>query len=155
MRLLDWLRSKAYGILVFGNLLLISSPAMAAPSSSYLPSQWSQPMNIGGNAIVRAMIELARFVLPILGAWVMIKALLELIKAVGKGLAGEKVETGNIIGGRQIGSTVLTKIVEVIVGLVLLAVPLTGMWVPLVNALLALGQSLLQTVSNAIAGVAR
>lgn len=140
----------AVGIVTAALAAFLPGTVLAA---SYLPSTWQQPMDIGGNPIVRAIVALARFVIPIFGAYVMVIGLIGLIAAIRDAWAGRQVKTGGILQGG--GSPVLIKLAEFVAGFLLIAIPLTGMWVPLVDALLDLGQTVINAAAGAIRGAGR
>lgn len=94
-----------------------SGVAWAAPTGG------SSSPTIQSGAVARAVFRAAQFILPILGALELTRALLFVIKAVHDGFSGREA--------------VQMRLLNIGVAVILIAIPLTGVWVPLANALLA------------------
>ncbi|PZN08872.1 MAG: hypothetical protein DIU69_09420 [Bacillota bacterium] len=131
--------------------VLVPAVAFAA---TYLPGEWGQPMQVGTNPIVRAIVRLAGFLVPIFGAYVMVIGLIGLIGAIRDAWQGREVKgVGKILQGG--GAPVLIKLGEFVVGMLLIAVPLTGAWVPILDALLNFFQFVLNQTANALRSATR
>ena len=98
-------------------LVTVSRLAFAAPAGG------ASGPEIQPGAVAEAVFRAARFVLPIFGAVELTRAMLFVIRAVHDGFSGREALQGRLL---NIG-----------VAVILIAIPLTGVWVPLSNALLS------------------
>lgn len=131
--------------------VLVPTIALAA---TYLPGDWGRPMQVGTNPIVRAIVRLAGFLVPIFGAYVMVIGLIGLIGAIRDAWQGREIRgVGKILQGG--GTPVLVKLGEFVVGMLLIALPLTGAWVPILDALLNFFQFVLNQTANALRSATR
>lgn len=121
----------------------------AARAACLVPKSWDKPVDISNNAVAQAIYSVSVYVLPIVGAVVLIWGFFHLMVAVYQGLKGETVGTGHILRVGGVPS-VFARVLEILVGMLLVAVPLSGAWVDVVNA----GYSLvLRIVNDAVASL--
>jgi len=126
--------------------ILVPAIAFAA---TYLPDRWAEPMNVANNPIVNAIVRLAGFLVPIFGAYVMVIGLIGLIGAIRDAWQGREVRgVGKILQGG--GTPVLIKLGEFVIGMLLIALPLTGEWVTIVDALLNFFDYVLEQTASAL-----
>lgn len=138
-------------VAIMSVILVVPTVALAA---TYLPGDWGRPMEVGTNPIVRAIVRLAGFLIPIFGVYVMVIGLIGLIGAIRDAWQGREVRgVGKILQGG--GTPVLVKLGEFVVGMLLIALPLTGQWVTIVDALLNFFQYVLEQTANALRSATR
>lgn len=122
-------------------LFMFQGPVAVA--ACLVPKTWDKPVDISNNAVAQAIYGVSVYVLPIIGAVVLIWGFFHLMIAVYQGLKGETVGTGHILRVGGVPS-VFARVLEILVGMLLVAVPLSGAWVDVVNA----GYSLVLRIVN-------
>lgn len=123
-------KKAALFAVAFVAAVAVSGIALAAPVGGPSPPQ------VETGAVSQAIFRAAWFVLPVLGALEIVRAILLILKAVHDGFSGREA--------------VRARLLNIGVALVLVAVPLTGVWVPLANALLAVVGGVLQSIEKAV-----
>lgn len=119
--------------------LFITAVLMAVAASSIAlaaPVGGSSSPSIQPGAVARAVFRAAQSILPILGAIELTRAILLVIKAVHDGFSGREA--------------VQMRLLNIGIAVVLIAIPLTGVWVPLANALLAVIERALKPLEGAL-----
>lgn len=127
----------------------LSSPAVWA--ACLVPKDWNKPVDISNNAVAQAIYGVSVWVLPIVGAIVLIWGFFHLMIAVYQGLRGETVAVGQILRVGGVPS-VFARVIEILVGMLLIAVPLSGAWVDVVNAGYSLTLKIVNQAVNAMGG---
>lgn len=132
-----------------GAMTALASPAVWA--ACLVPKDWNKPVDISNNAVAQAIYGVSVWVLPIIGAIVLIWGFFHLMIAVYQGLRGESVAAGQILRVGGVPS-VFARVIEILVGMLLIAVPLSGAWVDVVNTGYSLTLKIVNQAVNAMGG---
>lgn len=104
---------------------------------------WAAPRGAQGQQLVLestvadAIFKAARFLIAIVGAYELIRIMYRLIRTIEDGMEG-------------FTDAVKAQLLNIGIAVLLIAIPFTGVWVPLANTLLKLANKVMASLNNAI-----
>ena len=105
-----------------------------ASGGGFLPASWDTPDSLQNNAAVQAFFKLVQWPLAVFGMLVIAYGLWSWLMAIHDAFRGKAVASGAIIQGVK-APPVLTRLAEIVGGIILVVIVLSGAWVPLINAI--------------------
>ncbi|MDI3297589.1 MAG: hypothetical protein QJR08_00295 [Bacillota bacterium] len=133
--------------------ILLTGVVMAAPTNSVLPPDMSTPINVQNNGFIKAIFAVLSTILPLLGGLVMAAGIWGIVEAAWHAIRGEEVRgRGTIIASMGGQSAFVHRLAEILIGLIIVALSLSGQWANLVNALYNATVSILNAFINGLNG---